>query len=110
MDLPLSEVFTAPGLALWAAAVVFVVQFGKKLVPFIPETGRGVLAVVAGVSALVVIGAVADANTDLGSAEAIKNVVLTFVALATAAIGEYEAGAKTVRIVQGTTDPNGKDE
>ena len=109
MDLPLSDVFSAPGLALWAVAVVAVVQFGKKLVPFIPETGRGVLALVAGVSALVVIGAVADAGTDLGSAEAIKNVFLTFVALATAAIGEYEAGAKGVRIVQDATNPTGPD-
>ena len=109
MDLPLSEVFSASGLAVWAVVVVAVVQFGKKLVPFIPETGRGVLALVAGVSALVVIGAVADAGTDLGSAEAIKNVVLTFVALAGAAIGEYEAGAKAVRVVSGTTDPNGRD-
>lgn len=109
MDLPLSEVFNAAGLALWALVVVGVVQFGKKLVPFIPETGRGVLLVVAGVSALVVIGAVADAGTDLGSAEALKNVVLTFIGLATAAIGEYEAGAKTVRIVQGTTNEGGPD-
>lgn len=109
MDLPLSEVFNAPGLALWAAVVVAVVQFGKKLIPGIPETGRGVLLVVAGVSALVVAGAVADAGTNLGSAEAIKNVVLTFVALSTAAIGEYEAGAKVVRIAQAETDPNGPD-
>lgn len=109
MDLPLSEVFNAAGLAVWAAVVVGVVQFAKKLVPFIPETGRGVLAVVAGVSALVVVGAVADAGTDLGSAEAIKNVALTFIALATAAIGEYEAGAKAVRIAQGSTDPAGPD-
>lgn len=109
MNLPLSDVFSAPGLALWALAVVAVVQFGKKLVPFIPETGRGVLAFVAAVSALVVAGAVADANVDLGSAENIKNVFLTFVALATAAIGEFEAGAKTVRVVQDATNPTGPD-
>lgn len=107
--LPLAEVFTSAGLVAWAAAIVGLVQFGKRFLPFIPEHGRGVLAVVAGLALAVV----ALAAWDLGlgiSPQGIVVLVMTWSALGTSAIGLYEAGSKAIRVVSGTTNEAGPDE
>lgn len=107
--LPLAEVFTAAGVMAWAAAIVGLVQFGKRFVPFIPEHGRGVLALVAGLALLVVALAAWDIGLEI-SPQVIVILVLTWGALGSAAIGAYEAGAKTIRVLTGTTNEIGPDE
>lgn len=107
--LPLSEVFTAAGALAWAAAIVGLVQFGKRFLPFIPEHGRGVLAVVAALAAVVVVLAAIDLGLAL-DAQNIILIVFTWANLGAAAVGAYEAGAKTVRVLQGETDETGPDE
>ena len=111
MDLipQLGAVFSAEGLALWAAAIVLLIQFGKRFVPFIPEHGRGVLYAVAVISLLVIAGAVWEAGTGIEGPNHVVRLLFTFVALSSAAIGEYEAGAKTIRVLTSSTNPAGPD-
>lgn len=107
--LPLAEVFTAAGALAWAAAIVGLVQFGKRFIPFIPEHGRGVLAVVAGLAAIVVALAAIDLGLTLDP-QTIILILFTWANLGAAAVGAYEAGAKTARVIAGTTDTTGPDE
>lgn len=108
LPIPLAEVFTAPGIITWAAAMAGIVEVLKRAIPFIPSTGRGVLYVVMILSAALVGLAAWDAGTQLDAAS-IVGLVLTWVALITASAGTYEVAAKGGRIVQGTTNPTGPD-
>lgn len=107
--LPLAEVFTAAGVTAWAAAIVGLVQFGKRFLPFIPEHGRGVLALVAVLAGIVVALAAWDIGVSL-SPQAIVVLALTWSALGSAAIGLYEAGLKAIAVATGSTDTTGPDE
>lgn len=89
---PLEEVFTAQGALVAAAAVTAIVQLLKKFVPFLPDGGNGVLALVAALAAGIVLLAFADSGMAL-DAQAILNIVMTWATVATAAVGAFEAGS-----------------
>lgn len=108
LPIPLAEVFTAAGAVVWAGALAGLVELLKRAVPFIPETGRGVLYTLMVLAA----GLVGLAAYDLQPAingSTIIGAVLTWAALVTAASGSFEVASKAGRVLQGTTDPAGPD-
>lgn len=92
LGFPLSELFTAQGALVGAAAITVVVQLIKKFVPFLPSGGPAVLALVAVLAAGLTALAVADAGDPI-TAQSILTIVMTWAAVATAAVGTFEAGA-----------------
>jgi len=108
LPVPLSEVFTAPGAVIWAGALAGLVELLKRAVPFIPESGRGVLYTLMVLAALLVLAAAYDLRPEINGA-AIVGGVLTWAAVTTAASGSFEIASKAGRIMQGTTDPNRPD-
>lgn len=108
LPLPLAEVFTAAGAITWAAALAGIVTILKRAVPWIPETGRGVLYVVMVLAAALVLLAAYDLQPVVSGATII-GFVLTWAAVVTAASGTYEIASKGGRVVQGTTNPTGPD-
>jgi hypothetical protein len=108
LPIPLAEVFTAPGVVAWAAALAGLVEVLKRLVPFIPDHGRGVLYTVALLSAALV-GLAAWEAAAILSPGLIVGLALTWAALVTAASGAYEVAAKGGRVLQGTTNTVGPD-
>lgn len=107
--LPFSSLFEPAAIPAWGALVVLIVQFGKRFVPGIPDTGRGVLYVVAAVCAGLLALAVVDRGTGVGDVEAIKNLVLLWIGFVSTSVGLFELGSKTARVVTGSTDPSGPD-
>lgn len=104
---PLSEIFTAQGALVGAAAVMVVVQLVKRFVPFLPSGGPQVLWVVAALAAGLVALAVADAG-GVDGAQGILEVVMTWATVTTAAIGIYEGGSAAVDAAStGESKPEG---
>lgn len=99
MDFALSELFTAEGALVGAAAVMVVVQLLKRFVPFLPDGGPQVLWMVGLLSAGLVALAVADAG-GVDGAQGILSMVMTWATVATAAIGIYEGGITAGRAVK----------
>lgn len=89
---PLAQVFTAAGAVTAGAIVAGLVQLMKRFVPQLPSGGPGVLWMVAALSAGITGLAWWDAGLGL-TPQNILLVVLTFAAVATAAIGSFEATA-----------------
>lgn len=108
IQIPLAEIFTAAGAVVWAGAIAGVVQVLKQAIPFIPETGRGVLYTVMVISGLVVVAAAYDLQPQI-SGGFIIGAVLTWAAVVTAASGSFEVASKAGRIMQGTTNTTGPD-
>lgn len=98
---PLEQVFTAQGALVAAAAVTAITQLLKKFVPFLPDGGRGVLWMVAGLSAAIVALAVLDSGAAI-DAQGILNWVMTWATVATAAVGAFEAGTA---VMAASTEP-----
>jgi uncharacterized oligopeptide transporter (OPT) family protein len=108
LPIPLAEVFTAAGVVTWAAALAGIVELAKRALPFIPDSGRGVLYLVMGLSAAVIGLAAWEVGFPLEPAT-LAGLFLSWAALVTAASGAYEVAAKGGRILQGTTNTTAAD-
>lgn len=108
LPIPLAEVFTAAGAVVWAGALAGLVELLKRAVPFIPDSGRGVLYTLMALAALLVGLAAYDLQPVISGASII-GAILTWAAIVTAASGSFEVASKAGRIMQGTTDPAAPD-
>lgn len=97
---PLSELFTAQGALVGAAAVTAIVQLLKKFVPFLPDGGNGVLWMVAALSAGLVALAVVDRGAAV-TAQGVLEIVMTWAAVATAAVGTFETASAAMSRTEG---------
>lgn len=106
----LAVLFTAAGAVVGGALVKTIVSILKGM-GLIPETGRGVMYVVAAVSALFIGLAGFDASflRDGISGQDILTLILAWAALYAASVGVHETAVKVQDIVQGTTNEGGPD-
>lgn len=111
-EFALSSVLTAAGAAAGGIVVASVAQMLKPILPELWQHGRAMIAVVYVLAALLVAAAVAstpELTSTLGFAELAFVVVMSWQAVAAAAIGSNQVARKGEAIVRGTTDEAGPD-
>ncbi len=107
-DFTLALVLTAAGAATGGALIAAIMQLIKAVLPAEMQTGRAVLFIVYGLAFLLVLGAILDTGAALTPATIFLG-VLSWQAVAAAAVGSYEVGAKAAGAATGTTNPAGPD-
>lgn len=108
-DFTLALVLTAAGAATGGALIAAIMQLIKNILPAEMQTGRAVLFIVYGLAFLLVLGALIDTGANLAAPANIFLGVLSWQAVAAAAVGSYEVVAKASRVASGTTNTTGTD-
>lgn len=110
----LASVLTAAGAGVAGIFVASLVQLIKQLLPENMQTGRGIIAVVYALSALLVLGAI-SATPALAFHDAAGFAATTFVAVfswqavAAAAIGANQLARKAQAVASDSTNTTGED-
>jgi hypothetical protein len=110
-DFTLAIVLTAAGAAIGGAFVAGVAQLLKALLPESMQTGRGIIAIVYALSALLVAAAfqaAPEATPDTFGGDAFL-FVFSWQGVTQAAIGANQLARKVESIRSGTNDPTGPD-